>query len=596
METPKQCPRCGTKLAADAPNGLCPACLMKAALATGSIADDSHFTPPELAELAPRFPQLELLEFIGRGGMGAVYKARQKALDRIVALKILPPGNDGDPAFADRFTREARALAKLNHPGIVTLYEFGQLPATAAGAPELFYFLMEFVDGVNLRQLLATSRVSPREALAIVPQICDALQYAHDQGIVHRDIKPENLLLDRRGQIKVADFGLAKIVNRDLPPPPATTTSTAKIVGQTDPTLTDAGKVMGTPQYMSPEQIQHPTEVDHRADIYALGVVFYQMLTGELPGQRIEPPSRKVQIDVRLDEVVLRALEKKPEHRYQQASAFKTQVETIAGDTGGAPGWTAPTAGWGYFIGRLFGLTFTSRTAFALANLSAFGWLGSLGFLGDLPWPDPDLQRLHGLFGLYGFFGLAGLAFGWEFHHRRQAATGKKSSFWKIVLGGCLLGGLVSAIATFTTVQIMKSGEHKTIPPSQLAVTDARLQEQPPVVVETFPASCARNVAPGEVEIHVRFSKPMADGSWSWSTAWENSTPESIGDPHYTADNQTCVIKVKLEPNRTYAYWLNSEKFHGFKDQAGQAAVPYLLIFQTKDESPAASQQNTIKH
>ncbi len=192
---------------------------------------------------------------------------------------------------------------------------------------------MEFVDGVNLRQLLQASRVSPREALAIVPQICDALQFAHDQGIVHRDIKPENILLDRRGRVKVADFGLAKIVgNEPLTRPPDTRSPSD---GERDgvrvaPALTDAGKVMGTPNYMAPEQALHPTEVDHRADIYALGVVFYQMLTGELPGQSLEPPSRKVHIDVRLDEVVLRALEKNPELRYQQVSEVKTCVEKIA--------------------------------------------------------------------------------------------------------------------------------------------------------------------------------------------------------------------------------------------------------------------------
>ncbi len=246
------------------------------------------------------------------------------------------------------FAREAKALAKLNHPGIVTLYEFGSSRreqaqtekselgrslVTSAATGKLYFFLMEFVDGVNLRQLLHAGRVSPREALAIVPQICDALQYAHDQGIVHRDIKPENILLDRRGRVKVADFGLAKIVvgqasrlsseSPDFPVAPDRRDASPTAV-------TDAGKIMGTPQYMSPEQIQAPGEVDHRADIYALGVVFYQMLTGELPGKKIEPPSHKVHIDVRLDEVVLRALEKKPELRYQQASILKTQVETIA--------------------------------------------------------------------------------------------------------------------------------------------------------------------------------------------------------------------------------------------------------------------------
>jgi serine/threonine protein kinase len=322
---------------------------------------------PAIGELAGRFPELDLLELIGRGGMGAVYKARQKQLDRLVALKILPPRSHDDSAFAERFTREAKALARLNHPGIVTLYEFGKVDPQPPAAPKrsdgestlsplprqnevtagqsasgLYYFLMEFVDGVNLRQLLVAGRIAPREALAIVPQICDALQYAHDQGIVHRDIKPENILLDRRGRVKVADFGLAKIIEgRAGSPLPAASGSESSdgAHGVTRPAneLTDVGKVMGTPQYMAPEQMLNPADVDHRADIYALGVVFYQMLTGELPGKSLEPPSsrmRGMQIDVRLDEVVLRALERKPELRYQQVSEVKTAVETIAGTPG----------------------------------------------------------------------------------------------------------------------------------------------------------------------------------------------------------------------------------------------------------------------
>jgi serine/threonine protein kinase len=320
------CPGCGAAIPANAPQGICPKCLMAAA----AVATEAGPTggqrpePPSVERLAAAFPQLEVLELIGQGGMGAVYKARQKQLDRIVALKVLPPGIGGGPAFAERFTREAKALAKLLHPNIVALFEFGQ-------ADGIYYLLMEYVDGVSLGQLLRASRVSPREALAIVPQICDALQYAHDQGIVHRDIKPENILLDRRGRVKVADFGLAKLAGAGSSgagsPLPA-----AGAHGVTRPAedLTGAGKIMGTPNYMAPEQVEHPGEVDHRADIYALGVVFYQMLTGELPGKPIAAPSSKVQIDVRLDEVVLRALEKKPELRYQQASVLKTQVETIA--------------------------------------------------------------------------------------------------------------------------------------------------------------------------------------------------------------------------------------------------------------------------
>ena len=348
MPDAPKCPHCFTPLPTGALAGLCPACLLKLGAAADTITDakQATFHPPSVAELAPLFPQLEILELIGKGGMGAVYKARQKQLDRIVALKILPPGIGDEPAFAERFAREAKALAKLNHPNIVTLYEFGRADLPVSQSNEAaqqhrpttgqFYFLMEFVDGVNLRQLLAGSRIAPREALAIVPQICDALQFAHDQGIVHRDIKPENILLDRRGRVKVADFGLAKIVGNNgmagSPLPAGAELPTdVGAHGVTRPTsdLTDAGRVMGTPQYMSPEQITAPGEVDHRADIYALGVVFYQMLTGELPDKKIAPPSTKVLIDVRLDEIVLRALEKKPELRYQQVSEVKTCVETI---------------------------------------------------------------------------------------------------------------------------------------------------------------------------------------------------------------------------------------------------------------------------
>ena len=331
-----KCPQCGALLPPNAPAGLCPQCLMALNLETetaftGEAPEGQSAQPPLPPEqIAPHFPQLEMLECLGRGGMGVVYKARQKSLNRLVALKLLAPERAGDPQFAARFEKEARALAALNHPNIVTIHDLG-----LAGG--FYYLLMEFVDGVNLRQLLHGGRVSPREALAIVPQICDALQYAHDQGIVHRDIKPENILLDRLGRVKVADFGLAKIVGKDALTPSLSHPvgeGGAAAPGEGPAALTDAGKIMGTPQYMSPEQIEAPGAVDHRADIYALGVVFYQMLTGELPGKKIEPPSKKVAIDVRLDEVVLRALEKKPELRYQQASVLKTQVETIVAEAG----------------------------------------------------------------------------------------------------------------------------------------------------------------------------------------------------------------------------------------------------------------------
>jgi tRNA A-37 threonylcarbamoyl transferase component Bud32 len=327
MAEESTCPRCGAGLPANAPKGLCPQCLMRAGIHAGSECETDGtsdtesqtpadattqpgFIPPEPEQLADKFPQLEILELLGQGGMGAVYKARQKQLDRLVALKILPPEVGQTEAFAERFTREARSMAKLNHQHAVTLYEFGK---TNDG---LYYFIMEFVDGTDLRRVMLAGELGPTQALAIVPQICDALHYAHTKGIVHRDIKPENILLDKDGNVKITDFGLAKLLERP-----------ANIY-----TLTRAGQRMGTPHYMAPEQIEHPDQVDHRADIYSLGVVFYEMLTGELPLGRFPPPSKKVEVDVRLDEVVLRTLEKEPDRRYQHASEVRTEVETICSD------------------------------------------------------------------------------------------------------------------------------------------------------------------------------------------------------------------------------------------------------------------------
>lgn len=332
MDPSSNCPQCGNPLPPEAPAGLCPGCLMALNLKPETVfsREESAVPPLPPEEIAPHFPQLEILEYLGRGGMGVVYKARQKSLDRLVALKLLAPERAGDPQFAARFEKEAHALAALNHPNIVTIHDHGQ-------AGGFYFLLMEYVDGVTLRELLAKERVSAREALAIVPQICDALQFAHDHGIVHRDIKPENILLDRRGRVKVADFGLVKLAPF-VAAPAADAEATAGLEAEFPPAdfTTDAGKIVGTPRYMAPEQIDHPADVDHRADIYALGVVFYEMLTGEQPGGSIAPPSTKVRLDVRLDEIVLRALEKEPERRYQQASILKTEIETMATEPGAA--------------------------------------------------------------------------------------------------------------------------------------------------------------------------------------------------------------------------------------------------------------------
>jgi len=361
-----------------------------------------QFVPPALEDLADLFPQLELLELIGRGGMGAVYKARQPELERLVALKILTPRSAHDPGFAERFMREARALARLNHPHIVAVYDFGH-------KEDLNYFVMEFVDGANLREVQKAGELSAQQALAIVPQICEALQFAHNEGVVHRDIKPENVLLDQKGRVKIADFGLAKIVGKQAQ----------------NLTLTAEGHVMGTPHYMAPEQVEHPHDVDHRADIYSLGVVFYEMLTGELPLGKFAAPSRMVQVDVRLDEVVLKTLEKRPERRYQQVSQVGTEVQTIASSDSAVARANAPTEGIEKektplvrTIELWYDISFTSPLAVKLINMSYLGFLAFLAFLGYAPLPG--MRVCFGFSGFAGFFGLIGFAFMAESRKRHK--------------------------------------------------------------------------------------------------------------------------------------------------------------------------------
>ncbi len=391
---------------------------MKVGLETQGGAAESgsspHNPPPPLAEVARLFPQLEILECLGCGGMGAVYKARQPRLDRLVALKIIVPDRGEqarDAHFAERFEREARALARLNHPNIVAVYDFGE----AGGLP---YLIMEYVDGLNLRQLEHAGKLSPPEALRIVPQVCEALQFAHEAGIVHRDIKPENILLDQKGRVKIADFGIAKILGGD----------------QVRQTLTQ-NQVLGTPHYMAPEQVEHPQLVDRRADIFSLGVVFYEMLTGELPLGKFAPPSRRmhgIQVDVRLDEVVLHALEKEPERRYQQASEVKTDVELIAvasAQTSPPPVSTpkaqkpagfAPRRRWTFWSGSqlpfflLFLLPPLLLTTFVLFG---YRWVGV-----DL---GPDVQGFTGLLGLPLSAGLGALLAwaAWSLTKGRQTGT-----------------------------------------------------------------------------------------------------------------------------------------------------------------------------
>ena len=424
MKNHPNCPQCGKPLMAGLPGGLCASCL----LAQGAETEGTgRFQPPPIETVARLFPQLEVLALIGSGGMGAVFKARQPALDRIVALKVLPAGRDARLDFEERFNREARALARLSHPHIVTVHEFGR-------AGDLHYFLMEFVDGSNLRQLEKADRLSPRESLQIIPQICDALQYAHDQGVVHRDIKPENVLVDRHGRVKIADFGLARILGVD----------------RDNTRLTAEGQVMGTPHYMAPEQLERPLSVDHRADIYSLGVVIYEMLTGDLPLGNFSPPSRKVQVDVRLDEVVLRALENDPECRYQQAGEVKSRVEIISsGPPSTAPANQPPES--------------ARQDSTAVIPQRMVTWAGiplqvERGGQRRLYWPG--ILKLWAI-----LFGIFSLAFGGV-----TAATGRSLLGWVGIIGwqSLIPRLLIAAAIVGWALRRTSTRPWETLPPSAL--------------------------------------------------------------------------------------------------------------------------------
>src|SRR5439155_645229 len=462
-----ECPNCGAVMPVRAPEGLCPKCLLLGVAApTDSGVAQVRPAPPTLDAVAAAFPQFEILEFIGQGGMGCVFKARQPQLNRFVALKVLPKALARDSAFASRFVREAQALAALNHPNIVTVHDFGQ-------SGGFFYLLMEFVDGVNLRQALRAGRFTPEQALAIVPPTCDALQFAHQRGIVHRDIKPENLLLDRNGRVKIADFGIAKMVaGNGGPLTPSLSPGGgegARRAGEGEP----HSQAAGTPHYMAPEQKDNPQRADHRADIYSLGVVLYEMLTGELPTRRLEPPSRKVQIDVRLDEVVLRALEKSPELRWQTAAELRTQVETItvspeqAGTVPlAAPVGASPAAAESRKPGKV-------ESLFALGLFGA-GTLGTLLLM--------TLSRHHELALVFGGVALLlALVFGFMSWRER---LGKVIAIATIVLlAGFGITLVVPAWGPSGSGSLREQAEQRR------RVVDSL----PAVVVQTQPASGARN-------------------------------------------------------------------------------------------------------
>jgi formylglycine-generating enzyme required for sulfatase activity/predicted Ser/Thr protein kinase len=261
--------------------------------------------PEELAKLLPA-GAYEVTDFLGAGGMGAVYKGMQVRLKRPVAIKIMRRDMGKDHDFEARFEREAQAMAKLNHPNIISVIDFGE------AGPDYLFIVMELVDGTDLMDVIRSKQMTQEMALTLLPQICDALQFAHDHGIVHRDIKPSNIMLTRDGRVKMADFGLAKHFDH------ADTGF-----------RTQTGTGMGTPDYAAPEQFDPTTPVDHRADIYALGVMIYQMITGALPRGVWRPPSQRAPVSTQWDAVVSRAMQNDPSERYQKASEVKTELSSI---------------------------------------------------------------------------------------------------------------------------------------------------------------------------------------------------------------------------------------------------------------------------
>jgi tRNA A-37 threonylcarbamoyl transferase component Bud32 len=245
--------------------------------------------------LAERLPDYRLEALIGRGGMGAVYRARHLRLRRTVAIKALLPPTEGVDrrAWTARFEREAVALARLQHPRIVTVFDFGR-------DEELAWIVMQHVEGANLRSLLAEGPMAEEEALDIARQLAEALQAAHDEGIVHRDVKPENVLVTERGDVALVDLGVARLEEAD---------------GRPGSRLTATGTALGSATYVAPELIEDPDGADHRVDVFSFGVVLYEMLTGRLPVGNFAPPSAVRGSDPRLDDPVLAALAPDPDDR-----------------------------------------------------------------------------------------------------------------------------------------------------------------------------------------------------------------------------------------------------------------------------------------
>jgi serine/threonine protein kinase len=283
--------------------GTCSRCLFKFAAASES----------------PEFPNLEIVSPLGQGGMGVVYKARQASLDRLVAVKVLSPQLLDDPQFMERFRREVAAMARLAHPNIVVIFDSG----VHGGIP---YLVMEYVEGTSLRTILDSGPVEPGKALGIAAGLLDALKYAHERGVIHRDIKPENIIIDLEGRAKLADFGLARLIQEPSTP------------------LTMTGERLGTPSYMAPEQVERSKSIGPGTDLYAVGVVLYEMLTGGLPIGHFKPPSKVVAMDPGIDQAVIRLLEKNVEARPASAAVAREEIERLRRGQGSRRRWIAGAA------------------------------------------------------------------------------------------------------------------------------------------------------------------------------------------------------------------------------------------------------------
>jgi serine/threonine protein kinase len=269
--------------------------------------DQPSFDVPSIEEMSAYLPQFRFEKLAACGGMGAVYKAYQDSLERRVGVKILPPKFSAEQGFADRFKIEARAMAKLNHTNIVGVYDFGITPGGH------LYLVMEWIEGRSLHDLIHKTNLPLRKATNLAMQLCEALSFAHQHGIIHRDIKPANIMVNDADHVKVADFGLARPTNE-----------------------TEEDNPMGTPDYAAPE-IRGGSVTDHRVDIFAAGVVLYEMLTGRVPETPRRPVTLYAKVSSRWDEIIAKAINPDPEKRYQDAGEFRAYINAAMKQESGVP-------------------------------------------------------------------------------------------------------------------------------------------------------------------------------------------------------------------------------------------------------------------